>query len=112
MLRNGQTQPTTFPKRGPNDETVPRVVHEETGQPPQATAPPHPPPLRGPGGPEVVDDHVRQLQWRRLHGDGYDDLAVGVPYEDVGGVTDAGMVNVVYGSSTGLTATGSQTWQQ
>ena len=31
------------------------------------------------------------------------DLAVGVPGEDVGGIRDAGAVNVLYGSATGLT---------
>jgi hypothetical protein len=49
-----------------------------------------------------------------LNGDGYADLAVGVPREDVGSpeVTDAGVVNILYGSSTGLTATGDQLWYQ
>jgi hypothetical protein len=40
--------------------------------------------------------------------DGYADLAVGTPDEDVGGVVDAGAVNVLYGSAGGLTGTGSQ----
>lgn len=40
------------------------------------------------------------------------DLAVGVPFEDVGTQADAGAVNVIYGSTTGLTATGSQFWTQ
>jgi hypothetical protein len=40
-------------------------------------------------------------------GDGIDDLAVGVPYEtDIGGVVYAGGVNVIPGSSTGLTGAG------
>jgi hypothetical protein len=34
--------------------------------------------------------------------DGFDDLAVGVPYENVGGEGDAGIVNMLYGSSDGL----------
>lgn len=37
-----------------------------------------------------------------LDGDGFDDLAIGVPREDVGSVEDAGGVNVVYGSAAGL----------
>jgi hypothetical protein len=41
-----------------------------------------------------------------FNGDGFDDLAIGVPYEDVsvGGrdIEDAGAVQVIYGSSTGL----------
>ena len=32
-------------------------------------------------------------------GDRFDDLAVGVPAEDIDGDTDAGAVNVIYGSS-------------
>lgn len=45
-----------------------------------------------------------------FNGDGFADLAVGVPFEDLtvdGDVrTDAGAVNIIYGSSTGLSATG------
>lgn len=47
-----------------------------------------------------------------FNGDGYDDLAVGVPGEDVGSITNAGAVNVIYGSKDGLTATGNQIWHQ
>jgi hypothetical protein len=46
-------------------------------------------------------------------GDGHDDLAVGVPGEDVGSVENAGAVNVIYGSASGgLTADGNQLWHQ
>ena len=45
-------------------------------------------------------------------GDGNADLAIGVPREDHSGVTNAGMVNVLYGSSSGLTAAGDQLWYQ
>jgi hypothetical protein len=47
--------------------------------------------------------------------DGYDDLAVGVPHEDIEDIpteTDAGGVNVLYGSGNGLTALGNQFWSQ
>jgi hypothetical protein len=47
-----------------------------------------------------------------FNGDGYADLAVGVPLEDVGTLQDAGAVNVLYGSATGLRASGSQFWHQ
>ncbi|HEX3764139.1 MAG TPA: M12 family metallopeptidase [Kofleriaceae bacterium] len=47
-----------------------------------------------------------------FNGDGYADLAVGMPYKDVGAAADAGSVVVLYGSATGLTATGSQLWDQ
>ena len=43
-----------------------------------------------------------------FNGDGFDDLAVGVPYEDLGGALDAGAVQVLYGSAGGLTGRGSQ----
>jgi hypothetical protein len=47
-----------------------------------------------------------------FNGDGFDDLAVGAVYEDLGGVLDAGAVNVVYGSAAGLIGGGSQLWTQ
>jgi predicted metal-binding protein len=37
-----------------------------------------------------------------FNGDGFDDLAIGAEKEDVGTATDAGSVNVIYGSSCGL----------
>ncbi|SDR87137.1 FG-GAP repeat-containing protein [Friedmanniella luteola] len=43
-----------------------------------------------------------------LNGDGFGDLAVGVPLEDVGTRVDAGAVQVFYGSSTGLQPTRNQ----
>ena len=49
-------------------------------------------------------------------GDGRDDLAVGVPYEDVGPegseVGNAGAVEVIYSGSNGLRAAGDQLWTQ
>ncbi len=53
-----------------------------------------------PGGPRDFD------------GDGFDDLAIGVPQEDQGGESFAGAVNVLYGSSDRLSATGDQFWHQ
>ena len=44
-------------------------------------------------------------------GDGYADLAVGVPGEDVRGVKDAGVVQVLYGSASGVSAR-DQVWHQ
>ncbi len=46
--------------------------------------------------------------------DGYADLAIGVPYEDLLLIEDVGAVNVIYGSSTGLSATSipDQYWDQ
>jgi hypothetical protein len=47
-----------------------------------------------------------------FNGDGKDDLAIGVNDESVGSIQGAGAVNVIYGSSSGLTATGDQLWTQ
>jgi hypothetical protein len=47
-----------------------------------------------------------------FNGDGFDDLAIGVPGDIVSGISDAGSVNVIYGSATGLKATGDQLWNQ
>lgn len=44
--------------------------------------------------------------------DGFDDLAIGVPGDVVGGHADAGSVNVLYGSAAGLVAAGSEWWHQ
>jgi hypothetical protein len=41
-------------------------------------------------------------------GDGFADLAIGVPDETVNGENEAGAVNVIYGSANGLTSTGDQ----
>ena len=40
-----------------------------------------------------------------FNGDGYGDLAVGVPNESINGKANAGSVNVVYGSASGISAT-------
>jgi hypothetical protein len=45
-------------------------------------------------------------------GDGYADLAVGAPGEDIGTKQDAGAVNVLYGSTAGLSGAGDQLWSQ
>ena len=41
-----------------------------------------------------------------------EDLAIGVHLEDIGTTEDAGAVNVIYGSHSGLTAEGNQIWHQ
>lgn len=43
-----------------------------------------------------------------FNGDGFADLAVGVPFEDEDFVGSVGAVNVIYGSAAGLTAAGDQ----
>jgi hypothetical protein len=45
-------------------------------------------------------------------GDGFADLAIGHPTEDLSGVVDAGMFTVVYGSAVGLSGGRDQEWHQ
>jgi hypothetical protein len=64
---------------------------------------------------EQVDDFGATLSSGDYNGDGFDDLAVGVRYEDIDNLEDAGAVNVIYGSSGGLSATAvlpDQFWTQ
>jgi hypothetical protein len=44
--------------------------------------------------------------------DGWADIAVGVPGEGVGSLGGAGGVNVLYGTSAGVTSSGNQFWSQ
>jgi hypothetical protein len=43
-----------------------------------------------------------------FNADGFADLAIGAPYEDIDGINAPGMVQILYGSSAGLTANGDQ----
>jgi len=45
-------------------------------------------------------------------GDGYVDLAIGVPGEDLSGFNNTGAIHVIYGTASGLTAAGDQFWNQ
>jgi hypothetical protein len=60
-----------------------------------------------PGTPELDDEFGFTLATGDFDDDGFDDLAVGVPLEGVTG-SDEGVVEVIYGSSSGLTGDGSQ----
>ena len=63
-----------------------------------------------------ADDRIGvPLSSADYNGDGRDDLAIAATLEDVGTVIDAGAVNVIYGSSGGLSATAviaDQLWTQ
>jgi hypothetical protein len=53
---------------------------------------------------ETGDQFGSTLAVADMDGDGFSDLAIGVPGEDVGTVRDAGAVQVLFGSAAGLSA--------
>lgn len=57
------------------------------------------------GTAEIGDRFGSALAVGDFNGDGKDDLAVGVPDEDVGTTVDAGSSNIIYGSAAGLSPT-------
>jgi hypothetical protein len=67
---------------------------------------------------EIGDRFGSALSWGDFDGDGFGDLAVGIPDEDdedpVAGTTDvdSGAVQILYGTSTGLTAARNQFFTQ
>ncbi|MFG2123070.1 FG-GAP repeat protein [Streptomyces sp. NPDC048710] len=65
-----------------------------------------------PGTAEQGDAWGADLSVADVNGDGYADVAVGAPGEDVGSVADAGAVWLLRGSRTGLTGTGAQSFDQ
>src|SRR4030095_12719074 len=65
------------------------------------------------GGLEPFDAFGSSLATGDFNKDGFSDLAIGVPGEDIGTtIADAGAVNVIYGSSMGLSAAGNQIFTQ
>jgi D-alanyl-D-alanine carboxypeptidase len=65
-----------------------------------------------PSVPEAADGFGHSLAVGDFDRDGYDDLAIGVPWEDYDGKINAGMVAVVYGSAAGLNTGKAQGWHQ
>ncbi|MDO0924594.1 FG-GAP repeat protein [Streptomyces sp. TG1A-8] len=65
-----------------------------------------------PGTAELGDAFGADVSLADVDGDGYADLAVGTPGEDVGTVPDAGAVVVLRGSAGGLTAVGAVSFHQ
>jgi hypothetical protein len=61
---------------------------------------------------ESADRFGSALAWGDFDDDGYDDLVIGIKGEDVGSVSGAGAVAVLYGSAGGLTADGDQYFTQ
>ena len=46
-----------------------------------------------------------------FNNDGFDDLAIGVPNEQIGTTGGAGAAHVIYGRASGLSSTGNQLWR-
>jgi len=55
-----------------------------------------------PGAVEANDRFGSSLAAGDVDGDGYDDLVIGVPLENIGAVVDAGAVIIIHGSGSGL----------
>ncbi|MEV0180498.1 FG-GAP and VCBS repeat-containing protein [Streptomyces sp. NPDC050625] len=66
-----------------------------------------------PGTSEKADGFGWDLDLGDVNGDGYQDLVVSTPNEDIGGVSNTGQVTVLYGSASGVrTASGAQAFAQ
>ena len=61
---------------------------------------------------EEADRFGRSLTTGDFNGDGYDDLVIAAPFEDLPSATNAGIVHVIYGSVSGLVAITEQTITQ
>src|SRR5262249_35803517 len=64
------------------------------------------------GTPQSFDRFGQALTSGNWNGDGYDDLAVGSPLDVDGGATEAGVVNVFYGTPYGPSTWGDQLYDQ
>jgi hypothetical protein len=65
-----------------------------------------------PGTAQTGDRYGQAVAAGDFDGDGYGDLAIGMPGKNIGSITNAGSVNILYGSANRLTTTGSQIWTQ
>ena len=65
-----------------------------------------------PGSVEAGDQFGFALSSADFNNDGYTDLAIGAPYEDIGSLSSAGSVIVINGSLTGLNANSTSEWHQ
>lgn len=64
------------------------------------------------GAAEAGDRFGEALAAGDVDGDGFDDLIIGVPGEDIGSTVDAGAIAVLYGTSQGLTTAGDRSIHQ
>jgi FG-GAP repeat len=64
------------------------------------------------GTSEAGDSFGWTLAIGDIDGDGYGELAIGVPGEDIGAATDTGAVDILRGSASGPSGTGAQNFSQ
>ncbi|HEX6077616.1 MAG TPA: integrin alpha, partial [Micromonosporaceae bacterium] len=60
---------------------------------------------------EVVAAATRAKPWD-VNGDSYPEMVLGAPAENLGSASDAGLFHVLYGTASGVTATGSKSYSQ
>jgi len=65
-----------------------------------------------PGVEEEGDGIGSSVSVADVTGDGFADIALGIPGEDIGDIYDAGSIALVPGSATGVTGAGTQTFHQ
>lgn len=65
-----------------------------------------------PGTPEASDLFGFSLATGDFNGDGKEELVVGVPYENIGSLVNAGGVHVFHGAAAGLSFSNSEFWTQ
>jgi hypothetical protein len=61
---------------------------------------------------EEGDQFGKSLEAGDFNADGYEDLVLGMMREDINGISNVGMIQVIYGSDSGLSAAGNQVWHQ
>jgi hypothetical protein len=61
---------------------------------------------------EADDQFAAALVTGDFDGDGFEDLAIGVPFEDLGAIADSGAVQILYGRASGLRSQRNQVWTQ
>ncbi|KUN26896.1 hypothetical protein AQJ11_16545 [Streptomyces corchorusii] len=83
---------------GPDPAQTPTVINQDTAG--------------APGTGETDDLFGSSVSTGDINGDGYADVAVGAPGEDLGKFNEAGAVTVLFGSASGLTTKGAKTWTQ
>jgi hypothetical protein len=64
------------------------------------------------GTPVAGDAFATAVAAGDFNADGFDDLALGVPFDDGAAAADAGSVNVLFGAAGGITLAGNQLWHQ